>query len=202
MARPNATRLAPRNTQPDRTPCTSSTAPITTAYNVTVADDNTNPPTLNVANPTRPILRPDSTGAPVIASHHPERMYVPAHGRLRTTPDTMTAAVTTTQRAAHLTFVPCTTLTTVKIIVTSGTIRTTDGSKAITVPTNSTRHANHLRHSAVGATAINSSDNSSSRSAWPTNMRNKCTIHGNVAYINNAPHRPDDIAAYGKGTAA
>ena len=39
-----------------------------------VTEDNTNPPTLNVAKSMRPTLRPDSTGAPVIASHHPERM--------------------------------------------------------------------------------------------------------------------------------
>ena len=175
---------------------------MTTAYNVTVTDDSTNPPTLNVANPINPILRPDSTGAPVIASHHPERIYVPAHGRLRTTPDRTTAAVTVTHRTAHFTCVPCTTLTTEKIRATNGTTTTTDGSKAITVPISNTRLANHLRHSAVGAEAINSSGNSSSMSAWPTNMRDKWTIHGNVAYINNAPHRPDEMAAYGNGTAA
>ena len=33
-------------------------------------------------------------------------------------------------------------------------------------------------------------------------MRAKCTIHGNVAYINNAPHLPEEIDAYGNGTAA
>jgi hypothetical protein len=33
-------------------------------------------------------------------------------------------------------------------------------------------------------------------------MRDKCTIQGNVAYINKAPHRPDEMAAYGNGTAA
>ena len=33
-------------------------------------------------------------------------------------------------------------------------------------------------------------------------MRDKCTIHGNVAYSNRAPHRPDEMAAYGNGTAA
>ena len=138
---------------------------MTTAYNVTVTDDNTNPPTLNVANPIRPTLRPDSTGAPVIASHQPERMYVPAHGRLRTTPDTTTAAVITAHRIAHFTCVPCTTLTTVKMRATNGTTTTTDGSNAITVPISNTKHANHLRHSAGGATAISSSGNSSSMSA-------------------------------------
>ena len=167
-----------------------------------MTDDNTKPPKLNVAKPKRPMFRPDSTGAPVIASHHPERMYVPAHGRLRTTPDTTTEAVTTTQRAAHFNCVPCTRLTTAKTSATSGTKRTTEGSNAMTTPINNTKHANHLRHNAAGATAINSSDNSSSMSACPTNMRNKCTIHGNVAYINSALHRPDEIAAYGNGTAA
>ena len=78
---------------------------------------------------------------------------------------TTTAAVIATHRTAHFTCVPCTTLTTVKMSATSGTITTIDGSNAITVPISNTKHANHLRHSAAGATAINSSDSSSSMSA-------------------------------------
>ena len=104
--KPTATNAAPRNAHTARGPVTKKIDPRTTPYNKIVTDESAKLPTSNCANPNNPRLRPDSTGAPVSASHHPERRYVADHGMFKAIAATTMPAVTPTHRRTHFPATP------------------------------------------------------------------------------------------------
>jgi hypothetical protein len=78
---PTTTSDAPRNAHTARGPRTNNTAPITAAYNSNETEPTLNSPMLKCMRFKRPSSRPFSIGAPVSASHQPDRTYVDVHGR-------------------------------------------------------------------------------------------------------------------------
>ena len=196
--------IAPRSAHGRRDPRTTSIAPRTGATSSTATGPSRYSPTWNVASRPMPRERPPSTGAPVIASHQPDRAYPAAHGRLRTTAPMTTAAGTAAHRTDHWNLAPCSNVTVAHTAPSRTSVTRLPGSNAIITAQTRDAARNVRRHSVGARSPKESSSTSDARSTGtcPTSRRRWCAAHGKSAYVTRPPQRPDAMEAHASGTAA